>query len=42
MFGGVVVGTCIFIIICIGASITINNYVQKDVNDPRVKEEYKK
>ena len=42
MFGGVIVGTIIFIGICIGASITINNHVQKDVSDPKVKEEYKK
>ena len=42
MFGGVVFGTIVFIIICIGASIIINNHFQKDINDPRIKEEYKK
>jgi hypothetical protein len=39
---GVVFGTFAYIILFVAASILINNHVQKDVTDPKVKLEYRK
>ncbi len=41
MFGGVIVGTIVFAVLYVVATIVINNYVQKDVNDPKIKAEYR-
>ena len=41
MLLAVVVGTFIFIALWIGASSAINNYVQKDMTDEKLKEEYR-
>ena len=41
MFVAVIVGTFIFIALWIGASAAINNYVQKDMTDEKLKEEYR-
>ena len=41
MLTAVIVGTFIFIAIWIGASAAINNYVQKDMVDEKLKEEYR-
>ena len=42
MFTAVIVGTFIFIALWIGASAAINNYVQKDIVDEKLKEEYRR
>jgi hypothetical protein len=41
MMTAVIVGTFIFIAIWIGSSAAINNYVQKDLTDEKLKEEYR-
>ena len=41
MITAVIVGTIIFIAIWIVASAAINNYVQKDLIDEKLKEEYR-
>ncbi len=41
MITAVIVGTIIFIALWIGASAAINNYVQKDITDEKLKEEYR-
>ena len=41
MLTAVIVGTIIFIAIWIAASAAINNYVQKDLTDQKLKEEYR-
>ena len=40
MFTAVIVGTIIFVAIWIEASAAINNYVQKDLTDQKLKDEY--
>lgn len=39
---GIIFGTCVFIAIYVGGVFSINNYVQKDLTDDRIKEEYRK
>lgn len=39
---GVIIGTCVFVAIYVGGAFGINNYVQKDLTDDRIKEEYRK
>ena len=41
MITAVIVGTIIFIAIWIAVSAAINNYVQKDLTDQKLKEEYR-
>ena len=41
MITAVIVGTFVFIALWIGASAAINNYVQKDLVDEKLKEEYR-
>ena len=41
MITAVIVGTFVFIALWIGASAAINNYVQKDLADEKLKEEYR-
>jgi hypothetical protein len=41
MITAVIVGTIVFIGIWIGAAAAINNYVQKDEQDIKLKEEYR-
>ena len=41
MITAVIVGTIIFIAIWIVASAAINNYVQKDLTDEKLKEDYR-
>ena len=41
MMTAVIVGTFVFISLWIGASAAINNYVQKDIDDEKLKEEYR-
>jgi heme O synthase-like polyprenyltransferase len=41
MFTAVIVGTIIFIALWIAAAAAINNYVQKDLTDEKLKEDYR-
>ena len=41
MLTAVIVGTIIFIAIWIAGAAAINNYVQKDLADEKLKEEYR-
>ena len=41
MFTAVIVGTIIFVTLWIAAAAAINNYVQKDLTDEKLKEEYR-
>ena len=41
MITAVIVGTIIFIALWIAAAASINNYVQKDLTDQKLKEDYR-
>ena len=41
MITAVIVGTIIFIALWIAAAAAINNYVQKDLTDQKLKEDYR-
>jgi hypothetical protein len=41
MFMGIVIGSCVFVAIYFVSAVLISNYVTKDVNDDKIKTEYR-